>query len=221
MRRLEENGPGAGFQVDPNGGSYFCDFTSMGSGWDLLPGQNVGVQYQEPDGDQVINVFHAPAANVRIEKWAAGGGQAMPGGAVLFDLRYRNEGDAVAATIILTDTLPSNTTYVSDSSGVTPTVGLHSVVWMLGPLGPGEERQFQLVLSNTAQLDDVLVNSADIWTLYDQEPGTTTPRRRSVSPRACPTCTSARTPTPAIRPPARPCCGRSTTATTGRSPAGG
>ena len=166
----QENGPGEEFQVDPNGGSYFCDFTSMGSGWDLLPGQNVGVQYREPDGNQVSNVFHAPAANVQIEKWAAGGGQAMPGGTVVFRLRYGNQGDAVAATIRLTDTLPSDTTYVTDSSGVTPTVGLDSVVWILGPLGPGEERQFQLVLSNTAQLGDVLVNSADIWTLYDQDP---------------------------------------------------
>ena len=64
----------------------------MGSGWDLLPGQDVGVQYREPDGDHVINVFRTPAADVRVDKWAEGSRQAMPGGAVVFGLRYLQRG---------------------------------------------------------------------------------------------------------------------------------
>jgi len=52
---LVDGGPGFDFTVDPNGGSYLCDFAS--AGWDLLPGQEVVVQYQDPDGHWVINQF--------------------------------------------------------------------------------------------------------------------------------------------------------------------
>ncbi len=165
----EPGGPGQGFQVEPDGGAYFCDFGAMG--WDLLPGHDVGVSYQEPDGDRVYNVFREPAPNMRIEKWAEASGQAMPGGPAVFTLRYRNEGDAEATAIYLTDTLPANTVYVADGSGVAPTIGAGWVAWTLGPLGPGEERQFQLVLSNTANPGDTLHNAADIWTLYDDDYG--------------------------------------------------
>jgi uncharacterized repeat protein (TIGR01451 family) len=163
----EENGPGADFQVDPDGGAYFCDFGALG--WDLLPGHDVGVGYFEPDGDQVMNVFREPAPNMRVEKWAEGSGQAMSGGPVVFTLRYRNEGDAEATTIYLTDTLPVSTTYVADGSGVAPTTGPGWVAWTLGPLPAGEERQFQLVLNNTANPGDTLHNVADIWALYDDD----------------------------------------------------
>jgi uncharacterized repeat protein (TIGR01451 family) len=165
----ENGGPDENFRVDPNGGAYSCDFGGMG--WDLLPGHDVGVQYQEPDGDVVINVFRAPAPNMRIEKWAEGSGQAVPGGPVVFTLRYVNDGDAEATTILLTDTLPANTTYVADGSGVSPTVGPGWVAWTLGPLDAGAERQFQLVLDNTANAGDSLHNVADIWTLYDDDDG--------------------------------------------------
>jgi hypothetical protein len=46
-----ENGPGMSFEVDPNGGSYSCDFGGM---FDIVPGMDVGVNYGEPDNDQVI-----------------------------------------------------------------------------------------------------------------------------------------------------------------------
>jgi uncharacterized repeat protein (TIGR01451 family) len=165
----ENGGPGMGFQVDPNGGAYFCDFGALG--WDLVPGNEVGVAYQEPDGDRVYNTFREPAPNLRIEKWAEGSGQVTPGGPVVFALRYYNDGDAEATTIYLTDTLPMSTTYVADSSGVAPTLGPGWVAWTLGPLDPGEGRQFQLVLNNTANPGDTLLNQADIWTLYDDDPG--------------------------------------------------
>jgi hypothetical protein len=52
-----EGGPWIDFTVDPDGGSYFCDFGAVG--WDLQPGPTVAVQYQEPDGDWVLNAFVA------------------------------------------------------------------------------------------------------------------------------------------------------------------
>jgi len=51
----EEGGPVLEFMIDPDDRSYFCNFAGM---WDLQLGHDVGVQYQEPDGeDWVINVF--------------------------------------------------------------------------------------------------------------------------------------------------------------------
>jgi hypothetical protein len=56
-----ENGPQSiDFTVDPDGGAYHCDFGAIG--WDLLPGQTVGVTYAEPDGDHVLNAFQGPYA---------------------------------------------------------------------------------------------------------------------------------------------------------------
>jgi uncharacterized repeat protein (TIGR01451 family) len=165
----EDNGPGECFEVNPVGGiyPYACDFASMDPGWTLVPGDDVGVQYDDPDGDQVINVFREPAPDMRVEKWPEGSGQVPAGGPAVFTLRYRNDGDAEATTIRLTDTLPADTTYVTDTSGVAHTSGPDWVAWTLGPLGPGEEKQFQIVLDNTADPGDTLVNVADVWTLYD------------------------------------------------------
>ncbi|MDH4208811.1 MAG: hypothetical protein OEV76_08050, partial [Anaerolineae bacterium] len=166
----EDGGPGEAFQVDPDGGSYSCDFGALG--WDLQPGQNVAVRYHEPDGDSVINVFSAPAPNLRLEKWAEGSGQVGPDGPVVFTLRYRNEGEAPTTTIYLTDTLPADTAYDSDTSGVTPDTGTGWVAWTIDePLDPGYQRQFQLVLNHTADPGDTLHNEADIDTLYDNDTG--------------------------------------------------
>jgi len=77
----EDGGPHRQFTVDPNGGSYFCDFSSE---WDLLPGQDVYVQYQEPDGDWVYNVFREVKWKVRVNqshRWVDG--EAMPGSTIV------------------------------------------------------------------------------------------------------------------------------------------
>jgi hypothetical protein len=67
----EEGGPGTDFTVDPDGGSYFCDIGAMG--WDVQPGDDVAVQYQEPDGDWVINMFESPWMRVNYgHDWAGG-----------------------------------------------------------------------------------------------------------------------------------------------------
>ena len=67
-----ENGPPAiETTVDPDGGSYVCDFGDVG--WDLLPGQDVAVRYFEPDGDSVINVLSTPWMRVNYaDDWVGG-----------------------------------------------------------------------------------------------------------------------------------------------------
>ena len=49
------DGPSLDFMVDPDGGSYLCEFAP--TGWNLEPGQDVAVSYDEPDGNRIINVF--------------------------------------------------------------------------------------------------------------------------------------------------------------------
>jgi uncharacterized repeat protein (TIGR01451 family) len=166
-----ENGPdGIDTTAEPNGGSYSCDFDDVG--WDLLPGQTVSVRYYEPDdNDAVVNTFREPAPNMYIEKWVEGSGQVTPGGPVVYGMRYRNHGSVEATTVYLTDTLPANTTYVTDTSGFPAAVVGNQVVWTFGPVASQEEARFQLVLTNTATEGDTLVNQADIWTLYDEDPG--------------------------------------------------
>lgn len=53
----EEGGPTIDFEVEADHGAYLCDLGARG--WDLQRDQTVAVQYQEPDGDWVINVFRA------------------------------------------------------------------------------------------------------------------------------------------------------------------
>jgi uncharacterized repeat protein (TIGR01451 family) len=49
--------------VNPDGGSFFCDFA--GTGWDLQPDQMLAIMYTEPDGDLIINVIEAPWVRVQ------------------------------------------------------------------------------------------------------------------------------------------------------------
>ncbi len=155
--------------AQPDGSTtYACSWNPI-SEWDILPGQDVAVMYFEPDGDRVINVFREPAPDLRVEKWADGNGAATPGSPVVFNIRYQNQGEG-AGEAILTDTLPSNTTYVGDSSGFTASVGSDVITWNLGTVQPYTlPHQFQLVLANTAGVN--LHNEVEIGTPYETNPG--------------------------------------------------
>ena len=47
---------------------------------------------------------------------------------------------------LLVDTLPPGAVYVTDSSGFPPILEPGTVSWEVGPVAPGEEVQFQLVI---------------------------------------------------------------------------
>jgi uncharacterized repeat protein (TIGR01451 family) len=164
----EENGASIQVEdVDPDGGSFLCDFAGE---WDILPGHNVAVNYNEPDTDRVQTHFIEPAPDMRVEKWPTGSDQVAPGGPIVYTIRYRNEGDAEATQVVLTDTLHPETSYGSDSSGVAHRFGTGSVIWDLGSVQPGEEAEFQLVLVNSAASGATLPNEVDIWTENDSDP---------------------------------------------------
>ena len=147
---------------------YSCQWNPT-TEWDILPGQNLGVLYREPDGDQVFNSFHVPSANLWINKWREGGGEVAPGGAVVYGIRYANDGE-VAGEAILTDTLPANTTYITDSSGLPVFVNGSVITWNLGSVQPMTlPHQFYLVVTNSADVSDTLHNQVDIGTQYDSD----------------------------------------------------
>jgi uncharacterized repeat protein (TIGR01451 family) len=165
----EENGPGFDFMVDPNGGSYECDFS--GEGWDLLPGQDVGVEYQEPDGDWVSNAFEEPVPRLDIDKWA--NGSPAESGNFVYHIQYWNDGDGAAENTVITDTM-EGMTYLYDTSGfsiitdVTPS-GEYAV-WDLGTLPGDSWGRFDVYVHVTAVESETITNTVQIVTSnpYDE-----------------------------------------------------
>jgi uncharacterized repeat protein (TIGR01451 family) len=164
--------PGKNSTAGPDGDPpYTCDWGSA-SEWDILPGQDVAVMYIDPyTADRVINVFREPAPNMSINKWAEGSGQVLPGGPVIFNIEYYNDGEAAAESFIITDTLPASTTYLTDSSGVLVTTGDGWVSWDFGPIDPGGWDRFQVVLLNDAEPWTTLENWVEISAPYDFDDG--------------------------------------------------
>jgi len=93
-----ENGP-PGIEVsdvDPDGGSFSCDFGSQG--WDITPEQDIAVRYYEPDGDSVIGMFSAPWMRVNYgHDWVGG---TYPAGHT-FWITVTNDIDEVKATAVV------------------------------------------------------------------------------------------------------------------------
>ena len=106
---------------------------------------------------------------MQVNKWPAGGSNEVDeNGPAVFTIQYQNQGDAPAPTVTLTDTLPAGTTYVSDSSGVTPTVGGGEVIWEFGPVEADHNNyEFYVVLEHTGTVGNTLTNMVDIFAEYD------------------------------------------------------
>jgi uncharacterized repeat protein (TIGR01451 family) len=159
----------AGFWITvPESGEWSVDYTPYGDPqiWD-----EGHVNYYSEEGHVARLECRIPVPDLRVEKWVEGNNQAAPGGPSVFTLRYGNDGTADATTIILTDTLPADTSYITDTSGVTPDIGPGWVMWTLPGLAPGEESQFQLVLVNSASPGATLLNQADVWAEDDYNTG--------------------------------------------------
>ena len=67
-----------------------------------------------------------------------------PGGNAAVGVRYTNHGATTATSVVLTATLDSNLTYMSDTSGVVPTVSGNDVVWSLPDLDFLDSHDFTL-----------------------------------------------------------------------------
>ena len=166
----EEFGPGMGFDFDPDGGAFTCDFSGQ---WDILPGQMIGVSYNEPDGDQVINMASNPAPFLRVWNWHAGA--LTQGGNASFNIGYRNDGDLAGESVTISATLTGGLTYLDDTSGL-PLTGTGApddpLIWQVGTL-PAEnlESQFTVFAAVTAAPGENVTQTVQIenGTPYDQD----------------------------------------------------
>ncbi|MBN2391292.1 MAG: DUF11 domain-containing protein [Anaerolineae bacterium] len=149
--------------VYPDGiDTYYCGW-DPGTEWDIQPGQEIGVSYYEPDRDQVFNAFHEPAPYLRIQKESYGA--PAEGGNFLMRIQYRNEGDAAAENVVISDTILYGMTYLTDTSGL-PHTGTGTsgdpLMWDLGTLDPGEWIEFYVFTHVTASAGQQVGNSASI-----------------------------------------------------------
>ncbi len=156
------------FTVNPASGAYACDFAAV---WDLVPGENVSVQYQEPDGDWVRAVFRGPTPHVKLQK--QGNGSPGEGGNFAFRIYYENNGDGDAENTIITDTLLYGMTYLTDTTGL-PYTGSGApgdpLVWQMGTLTNSTSGWFDLFVQITATVGNQVTNTAQIATSnpYDE-----------------------------------------------------
>lgn len=73
---------------------------------------------------------------------------AMNGDTMVYDLLVSNLTDQILTDVVLTDILPGGVTYVSDTSGVTPTVPVAGTyVWELADLNAGESIGFEVTVT--------------------------------------------------------------------------
>ncbi|MFN8466750.1 MAG: hypothetical protein U0X20_14425 [Caldilineaceae bacterium] len=102
-----EDAPSIQTTVQPDGGSYVCNFGQVG--WALQADQYIAVRYLLPNGNWVINVFRAPFARANIA-WDSVDGWFGAG-----------------VTVWFTVTTPSETTVKGTGSGTTRSDGWMNV----------------------------------------------------------------------------------------------
>jgi len=95
-------------------------------------------------------------------------GAAVPGGELEYKIYLKNDGNAAAQNIVITDTLPVSVTYVADYNeyGFTTVLTGNTVVWTRPVLNPGESAYLYLWvrLADTIQAGDTLTNTVWITT---------------------------------------------------------
>lgn len=103
-----------------------------------------------------------PKPNLHIDKWLTSGEPGVGGNAV-FHVQYLNQGGAVATGVELIDTLVGMT-YISDTSGITPTVNGSEITWVIGDVEPGDWIHFDVFVQIDANVGDLLQNTIEITT---------------------------------------------------------
>ena len=105
--------------------------------------------------DIVVTIPDPPA--VTLTK--TGPALTFAGDEIVYELTITNMTDSPLTSVVLTDTLPAATTYISDDSGLTPTSpNINTYVWALGSLAASASTTIQV----TAATDDTLTANTDI-----------------------------------------------------------
>ena len=82
------------------------------------------------------------------------------GGALTYTIDYANGGNADATGVVITDTVPANTSFVSATAGGTP--GGNIVSWAIGNLASGAAGSVQIVVQVDSPLADGTIITNDI-----------------------------------------------------------
>ncbi len=97
-----------------------------------------------------VNVNAAPALSVAKR---AGQSTVRPGGTITYTITYSNVGNEIANNVIMSDTIPLNTTYL-DSTPFDNNTG-RTFSWLIGALSPADGSQ---IITLTLQADSPLDN---------------------------------------------------------------
>ncbi len=137
-----------GIAVDKGGNAYVTgatdctDFTTVGALNRIHGGGS----------DAFVAKVTLPSPNVNAFVQAPTLVGAPPGGMAVIPIQYGNRGAITASLATLTATLSSGLTYVSDASGIPPTLSSNTATWNLADLAFWDSSQFdlQVSLSGTA-----------------------------------------------------------------------
>ena len=130
----------------------------------MQAGQNIGVEYYEPDGDTVFNVFHAPSPNLQVQINPQG--NPGDGGNLELQVQYVNGGEIDSNNVVITQTLQGmqylgNTSAFGIITGTTPG-GDPYVVYQLGTLPPGNWMQFDVFTRVTVPAPQTITSTVQI-----------------------------------------------------------
>ena len=107
------------------------------------------------------------SADIALAKSGPAG--ASPGDTVTYTLSLSNQGDLPADGIVITDTLPTGLTYISDTSGLPLTMpGPGILVWSVGSLTPAQTVTFDLSISIAVGVSGNVVNQATAATITQE-----------------------------------------------------
>lgn len=142
---------------------------------DTLLTNTVAVATSDIEADYSDNVYtytltaETPTVDMYVSKWLDEG-NATPGNNLTYEIYYRNYGNSPAADVVITDTLPVSTTYLSFSGSYTPTLSGNQLTWNLGTVpGSGYSGYYGYLhvtvhLSEKVPIGIVLTNTAGIAT---------------------------------------------------------
>lgn len=117
--------------------------------------------------DQLAVMFYIPEAegdaDVSVTKTNDVVGEADPGDTVIYTVNITNNGPETATDVAVSDVLPSEVTYVSDTCGGTYDAGSHTITWNIAEMDNTETVQCTITVSvNTGTGGSTPVNNISV-----------------------------------------------------------
>lgn len=142
-----------------------CDFSST---YDVVPSDGARVYYQTDNNSYVANQFLVGVPFLNIHKSSYG--NPSSGGNIAYKIEYSNWGDLAAQSVLLTDTIPADLVYLTDTAPVNVSVNGDELNWYLPEVAENSTDHFYVffrvpftitqgtILTNTAGIQDDGVN---------------------------------------------------------------